>query len=85
MTMTAELPRIPDALAQSPASDKVVWNYLYDAAKPLTKPELQARTKIHPRTLDAALGRLREDGFVTTAPAEDGSSCYRAYTLSEKR
>jgi DNA-binding transcriptional ArsR family regulator len=83
--MTAELPRIPDDLAQSPASDKVVWNYLFDADRPLTKPELQTRTKIHPRTIEAALRRLRDADLVTTAPAENETTCYRAYTLSERR
>jgi len=85
MTMTAELPRIPDCLASSPASDKVVWNYLFTANQPLTKPELQQRTKIQMRTLDAALRRLRDAGLVQTTSAGGETSCYRAYALLKNR
>ena len=79
--MTAELPRIPDALASSPASDKVVWRWLDDAARPLTKRELRALTRIEPRTLDAALRRLREAGLLTRTSAPDDSPCTLAYAL----
>jgi predicted transcriptional regulator len=76
--MTAELPRIPDELAQSPASDKVVWNALYDADGPLTAAAIAEATHTPRSTVYESLARLVEDDLVEEAPASD-SPCQWAY------
>lgn len=79
--MTAELPRIPDALAQSPASDKLVWRELDAAERPLTRRELRHRTRLTKRTVTNALKRLREADLIARAPPPADSDCYFGFTL----
>lgn len=62
--MTGELPRIPAALAQSPATDKVVFQYLQDADEPLTQTDLAEQTRTSQRTIRDALTRMERRGLV---------------------
>lgn len=79
--MTAELPRIPDALASSPATDKYLWNVLYDAEAAQTATELAEATHTPRSTVYKSLRRLVEKGVVEEVPATD-CQCqwsYRTY------
>lgn len=69
--MTAELPRIPDELAASPATDKLVWNVLYDADEPMTAPELADVSHTPRPSVYRSLDRLVAAGLVDKLAAVD--------------
>ena len=78
--MTAELPRIPDALRDYPARTAVIWRWLDDADEPLTRGDLAYYTGLTDSQIDKALGNLDTEGLLarTTAP---GEGCRRRYRV----
>lgn len=59
---------VPESLADAPATDKLIYRTLVEAAHPLTRGELDAMTLTAPRTTRRALRRLRDRGLVTRRP-----------------
>ena len=71
---------IPDAIADLPATAKLVYLTLEESDRPLSSVELAERTLAHPRTVRYALTQLDEVGVIGT----NGDPVSPGYRLTER-